>query len=1580
MSTIAKIFVVLLGLVALGSGESRAILLYLGFLWYLNTRPLPRQQKKKDKEPGAKFWGPLIVRGLKTFFFIIFVLILGAIALNFEGEASYISTTFLLFFLINRWGTNVEETKAPLISGKEGAPFSRYSISWITFLILIVTSIVSSLSALVLTAYLYLSSRSQRMQSLLFEAKKGFSSVIFKSASLKEAIVLILMYTIISDVFRNISYSYYSSRPEAAVGGMVFLLVIVFFERLAQAKEASLETPEIEVPQQVVVGNKTEGEDSQERELIENKDSLPTLAQSAISEESTPKEISRKLPPPEPYAKPEKSIPKISLAHKFMDFVRENVVTLLLLLGTGFIFTGAITFLRSNWQEYKLLVFWSFVLLTLSCFGAGYYYTWWKKDRPKLAFALLLLASLFFPLNFHFAVKVGLIISQGNHYVVLWLTSALMIFHAWLLSSTVFTLVASATICLSHEATLKKFYPYQYDIYPLFLVAQAYCFLIVSFFLPSKDAKQKILVFMSNLTKLVALFALISFWDIEIACITMGCATLFYALQIWRLSDYSSSTVFAWLGAFCSILFVGICADLAGLPTLWQGFPLLLLSFVAAYYFLPEEKKWVPEHIREPLFLVYFSSGVYVFALYLFWGAYTTSSDHLPLIANSLLAAGGYFFLNRKLKEQISSYLVLFFLTVALWGVGQMLSLSQFTQAIVFLFWGLSLAYLAHQSRVEISFWQKPAHYFSQAIVPLVLFSLAIFFREYYQENFGLLTLSLFISSAFYLFCSYLLKRQDMLFAGIALLLSLCFLYTQKMEIAFHYTSLGALSLSVVLLYGSQNYSNKLFFLQAKTLDLFTIPIVLAFSLLSFWSGLFEADVLTKLALVLSFAFFGLRFYHHKSFLSAGACLLYLSLESILVLSPQITVFPYWGIFFLGLSILLLACQKKLPLEANEVITFYAKITLAASFVLLLFFYRFLYFVSSSGLVYTLLLALLSLILIEKKRRDRDIYLFFSFAYLHLFFLLPQGLFPFQYGLFFIPVAIALLYFSYTYSKHFSTRPCFYWGQATVLFFLFLPGAFPGIVPPPQVAVWVIACAFAFYLMGLRFYQRSFYSYASGILFLACLLVGLFAYGKLWGNQIALIVAIANFALAAAGYGLIRKKLSELAFPFFHLALLCVFGLIGSVLLQGKIDYPTLFTVLTCSLLAGTLAYLNIAKLFLSRQSLAYLCVALFALSYYLILERISLEPGYEGPISMILAFISLGLALLLRKIGYFSQAFLYVAVLSPILSLSQTQSSGNLAIMMLSTSLLYGVGGSLFRDSFLLFLSFASINVGAHALLSFLQLDLWCFFLLAVAMGMIMIYIAEKILLPKEETAYAHQPMVKVAYLSHLAFLAIYLVNSHVNVFLLAGLTFTASVYYAVLFRQKIPYFALALVNFLFSYYIVIYSWSENVVIWEFYTIPIGFLIIAWGLYLQKDEQKSSFSQDFTLLGLILIMLPTFIQSYYGWFSHLQDQGVSPYRHLYHSIFLSIESLVVLFCAIYARQLTLFLGSLAFLISDALLMIFTYVNFGTIPQAVWWGSLGTILIVSAWAMEYRRDTLVRGKDFLLSKKRKWIHEMKSWN
>ena len=35
---------------------------------------------------------------------------------------------------------------------------------------------------------------------------------------------------------------------------------------------------------------------------------------------------------------------------------------------------------------------------------------------------------------------------------------------------------------------------------------------------------------------------------------------------------------------------------------------------------------------------------------------------------------------------------------------------------------------------------------------------------------------------------------------------------------------------------------------------------------------------------------------------------------------------------------------------------------------------------------------------------------------------------------------------------------------------------------------------------------------------------------------------------------------------------------------------------------------------------------------------------------------------------------------------------------------------------------------------------------------------------------------------------------------------------------------------------------------------------------------------------------------------------------------------------------------------------MFTYVDFGTIPQAVWWGTLGALLIVSAWLLEYKKD------------------------
>ena len=92
-----------------------------------------------------------------------------------------------------------------------------------------------------------------------------------------------------------------------------------------------------------------------------------------------------------------------------LPLLQQHIVTLMLLLGAGFLFTSALVFLRTRWQQYKIHIFVGFVLLTLGCFIAGYLARYSrKKISGTVAITLLLVACLFFPLNFFFR-------SQSRH-------------------------------------------------------------------------------------------------------------------------------------------------------------------------------------------------------------------------------------------------------------------------------------------------------------------------------------------------------------------------------------------------------------------------------------------------------------------------------------------------------------------------------------------------------------------------------------------------------------------------------------------------------------------------------------------------------------------------------------------------------------------------------------------------------------------------------------------------------------------------------------------------------------------------------------------------------------------------------------------------------------------------------------------------------------------------------------------------------------------------------------------------------------------------------------------------------------
>ena len=235
-----------------------------------------------------------------------------------------------------------------------------------------------------------------------------------------------------------------------------------------------------------------------------------------------------------------------------------------------------------------------------------------------------------------------------------------------------------------------------------------------------------------------------------------------------------------------------------------------------------------------------------------------------------------------------------------------------------------------------------------------------------------------------------------------------------------------------------------------------------------------------------------------------------------------------------------------------------------------------------------------------------------------------------------------------------------------------------------------------------------------------------------------------------------------------------------------------------------------------------------------------------------------------------------------------------------------------------------------------------------------------------------------RVAWVNQLALLLFITVDSQQmldeHILITVGLALINSIFFAVFFLQQRRYLASAIGYFLLSYYLLVYSWS--ITVWDFYTVPLGLLLIALGVYLEQRKRPYPLYQDCYLSGLLLILLPALVQSFRGWYAHLPEPGLS---NLYHSIFLSLESLALMALGIYRKRLVFFLTGLIFLVGDVLLVICTYVEFGRIHQGVWWALLGIVLIVAAWFLEYHRARAKDLADKLVQHQRKWWQKLQSW-
>jgi hypothetical protein len=310
--------------------------------------------------------------------------------------------------------------------------------------------------------------------------------------------------------------------------------------------------------------------------------------------------------------------------------------------------------------------------------------------------------------------------------------------------------------------------------------------------------------------------------------------------------------------------------------------------------------------------------------------------------------------------------------------------------------------------------------------------------------------------------------------------------------------------------------------------------------------------------------------------------------------------------------------------------------------------------------------------------------------------------------------------------------------------------------------------------------------------------------------------------------------------------------------------------------------------------------------------------------------------------------------LLAPLLSLSKNQNTLSLCLLLFLSSLFYGIAAHAIQEKLLAFSSLCFLLLSFLAMCSYFSFHVHSFMLVSVLMAQIFLYIP--ILTKNTCHEIWHQALIKNGYISYAIFCFLFLAIPHASLYYPIALSLISAILFLFLYFFTQKHLALAAISFFLSYYATLFSWS--IYVWEFYTIPLGMFFLLLGYILEKSNKQSDAHNDCFLLGILLILLPTLFQSYSGWFDHLAPLGISPYKHLYHSLFLSIESIILILYGTIQKRLIFFFSGLLFLLSDICLLLFAYVNLGIIPQAIWWASLGFLLILTGWLLEYRRETL----------------------
>ncbi|WP_372367021.1 hypothetical protein [Candidatus Uabimicrobium sp. HlEnr_7] len=1471
---------------------------------------------------------------IKSIFKRIFWILIFGITISLTSEINYV-IYFLIFFFINRFGM-VQHT-------------SKYrSLSIIVFICLCTT--IHQISVLVLSVYWYFFYRHHQVASYLSPQQPNR----YKINLWLEMSYYFSMLASIACAMPAASYSYYRHdyHPSFNIGLLccfTLLSVLAYIKRRQSKTEAvclEVEKEPLEKPHQSVEEMIPESAPEQnQREII----------QTAILKQRETKIATK--------AKVDQARQKTKeFWQKTAEFIKGNIANILLLFGMLFILTGLVTFLRSNWQQFKYIIFACYCLFTLGLFTGGYYLFRNKKHLQKLSFVLCLLATIFFPFVFYFAVKIGLLHDHGNKYTVFWLTTFIAAIHSYIFRSASFTTLSTILTVPSLFLTLQKFAEPYFEIYAFFFALLALLQFAIHFIVQDNKKCKWTLIVSANVIFICSAIASLLFWDTYIFMAIMCCGIGF---SLWQIRTTITSLNAYFYGQLLAITSLGLAISVcyaANLSIFWIAIPTVSVAFLLTYTQIGTKETHLALHHSG------FITPIILFFIYVHYGAYSSYDGQWPVLIFSIISSLGYISRNTKLQRQSISYYAIVFHLLAIVEILKILDLDVHIYSCIFLVWATIAAYISTKKNKQ-EWITKPLQHCSLWIMPLTLLYLIMWGHDFYYSHFFTMCIILLMTSVFCIYTAILLRRKDLVAAGVAVFITLCTIVHNYHDFAFHYLSSFLVFFSIIALYVSRICTKRYKInISENLLSFILIPIVTTFSLISVSMAIGNEVWEIHIVLILSVLFFVAKYSLHPHKIAATGILLYLSLSYFMLTCNGRSFFD-WGIYFSIFAAVLMISTKYLLDKLAIMIERYAYVLFIICGAQFLAFIRFYY---NENIFFPVVLVTLNAILAISNTKKWLIYSFFANMYALYFFILPRNLFAFEYALFFIPLATVI----FSKHKHFPQqwiRPAWQVTHATILFFLMLPITLPGMVPSAAISMWVIALAFVFYFVCLHHEKKPLYSYISTSLFSGCALVALFASKSLWGAQIALAMTIISALITAIGY-LVLQKQQNIAKPIFHIVTFNIILIASTLVFIGKIDYPTLFSLLLCSIVAASIVYSKTIPAYYNSIC-AFFSMVLFAFANYLLIEKIDLAPLTSGIIVISLACAHLILAKVFREIPSLQKSFFTAAILLPLLSLLHAHNSIHITMLMLLTSGIYLMISYKNRDVFFAQLGFATALVACYSSVAYISFDYESFMVLSITMGIALAYASH--FMPKPFSDYAADPLTKIAYSNYLVFAGLFLANTNNPVYFTATLAIVNSVAFLLLYLKTQKHLVLASGSFAFSYYVMLFSWATSV--WELYTVPLGMIVIAYAFYLHK-KHSFVYYKDVLFVGLLLIFVPTFIQSYHGWFDHLYTSEFTLDNHLTHSFFLIIESIVILLFGAYRKELLFFFTGLTFLLADIALVLFTYINFGSIHQSVWWASLGFICLFSWIITEYKKEWLQNISRYIKDSKNKWQEDLKSWN